>query len=293
MDPCLAARRICVAVDVENYSGRGDLAQESVQRDLAALLRGAHAAAAPAVALARQASGDGEVALVDPPADEGRFLASFVHSLWTGLGEEGAEVPFRLRVAVHCGMAWLGDNGFVGRAVVKTCRMLDAQILRAALRDDPGTRLALMVSDSFYDDVVRRDPPGLAANRFTQVRVGGPFDADAWIWTGGRTLGAQPAHADPGRKDPGRSAPERDEPGRAELDSAESGSTGSDGAAQVVPRAEETPRAEVRVPAPAPAPPMAAMSVTVHPDARVGTLIQAAEIVGGVHLEAGRPPGTP
>ncbi|ROO90543.1 hypothetical protein EDD29_8274 [Actinocorallia herbida] len=259
MDPALAARRICVAVDVENYSGRGDLAQEEVQRGLAALLRGAHAAAAPAVALARQPSGDGEVALVDPPADEARFLADFVHSLWTGLGAEGEAVPFRLRVSVHCGIAWLGDNGFVGRAVVKTCRMLDSAVLRAALRDDPGTRLALMVSDSFYDDVVRRDPPGLAAARFTAARVGGPFDADAWIWTGGRPIAAD------GELVP-RTTPPAPRPAAPD---------------------------EIKIPQPAPAAPLAAMSVTVHPDARVGTLIQAAEIIGGVHLSAAPPPGAP
>ncbi|GAB2821648.1 hypothetical protein GCM10022221_19620 [Actinocorallia aurea] len=262
MDPSLAARRICVAVDVENYSARGDLAQEELQRSLSALLRGAHAAAAPAVALARQPSGDGEVALVDPPADEAAFLSRFVHSLWTGLGAEGERVPFRLRVAVHCGIAWIGDNGFVGRAVVKTCRMLDSAPLRTALRDDPGTRLALMVSDSFYDDVIRGDPPGLAASRFTPARIGGPFDADAWTWTGGRprSTGAELVP---------RSAPPPPKP------------------------TPPKPTGPEQVTAPPAVAQLAAMSVTVHPDARIGTLIQAAEITGGIHLAAGPPREAP
>ncbi|MCD0452675.1 hypothetical protein LO762_26345 [Actinocorallia sp. API 0066] len=252
MDPAVAARRLCLAVDMENYSGRSDAEQASAQARLARLLDDAHAAASPSAPLARQASGDGEVALLDPPVDEARFVSDFVHSLWTGL--RARNTPIRLRVAAHTGIAWVGANGFVGRAVVKTCRMLDSAPLRAALRSDEEARLALIVSDAFFDDVIRRDPPGLSSAAFTKTRTGPPeaeFSCDAWIWTGQtRRLLPEAAHTAP----------------------------------------PPAPQAE---PAAVVVAPVAAMSVTVHPGGVIGTLIQAGEIVGGFRVAPERPADTP
>jgi len=248
MDPGIAVRRICVAVDMENYSGRNDHAQAQAQRRLAALLDRAHATAPPSALAFRQRSGDGEVSLFHPGMDEVRFFADFVHSLWTGLQEDGP--PLRLRMAVHCGIAWVGDNGMVGRAVVKTCRMVDSAPLREALASDPETPLALMVSDPFFDDVVRNDPPGLSSSGFVQVRFTSPkgdLSGDGWVWRGASLR------------------------------------------TEVVPVEAAPPSAPVEAPAP-PAQavsPLTAMSVTVHPGAQVGTVIQVAEVIGGINLSAG------
>ncbi|WP_329100355.1 hypothetical protein OG792_18050 [Micromonospora sp. NBC_01699] len=62
--------------------------------------------------------------------------------------------------------------------------MRDSAELRTALREATGADLAVAVSATVYDEIVRHEPRDLRANRFRRVTVdirGKNFRADAWI----------------------------------------------------------------------------------------------------------------
>lgn len=167
-------RRLCVAVDVEGYSRSTVPGQRHTQ----AALRGVLDAAWAGRAVDRQPNGDGEVALVAADVDEADVLAHVVRSMDTGARAAG----LRLRLAAHAGLAALGHNGFIGHAVVRTCRMLDSAVLRRALAEHRGPGAVAMVSESLYEDVVALDRAELAAREFRPVDITGPgFRARAFL----------------------------------------------------------------------------------------------------------------
>lgn len=175
------SQRLCLAVDVEDYSGRTVPGQELVQADLAHLLDGAwHPLRAD-----RQASGDGEVAVAAADVDPSAALSHLAGHLVDGLAAlQAAGRRQRLRVAAHVGHVEAGANGFVGHAVVRTCRMVGSAPLRRCLDEHPGANLALMVSEPVWEDVVAPEVHALRAADFRPVDVRDPakaFTARAWV----------------------------------------------------------------------------------------------------------------
>ncbi|WP_328644715.1 hypothetical protein OHS58_29500 [Amycolatopsis sp. NBC_00348] len=63
----------------------------------------------------------------------------------------------RLRVAIHAGEVYEGSHGTVSDATSFAFRLLDEQQVKSALKSS-GAQLALIVSDTFFQDVVRADP---------------------------------------------------------------------------------------------------------------------------------------
>jgi hypothetical protein len=101
----------------------------------------------------------------------------------------------QVRAAAHIGHVYRDDHGLVGDDINLLFRMLDSKPLRAALTgprsgSGPGTRtaagpgaeLALAISASMYDNVVRRHPAlaGPALFRHVNTRVKGTR-VNAWI----------------------------------------------------------------------------------------------------------------
>jgi hypothetical protein len=162
------SRRLCVAVDVEGYSRRSVAEQRSTQTALRHVLDEVWSG----IAADRQPNGDGEVALAPCGADETAVLAHIL----TTLDSTCSATNLRLRAAAHAGHAAVGANGFVGHAVVRTCRMLHAAALRHALADDPApSGVALLVSESLFEDVVALEASGLVADQFRPIDI---HDAD-------------------------------------------------------------------------------------------------------------------
>lgn len=177
------AVRLCVAVDIEGYRHRSLTGQRRAQADLVSLLDAMWRDVGRAE---RQARGDGEVAVAPAGADHSSTLSQVATVLRSGLGalDDGGERRLRLRVAAHVGHVEAGANGFVGLAVVRTCRMLDSAPLRAALDEHPAAHLALMVSEPVLEDVVSRELHLLRAADFRAVDVREPaksFVSRAWI----------------------------------------------------------------------------------------------------------------
>jgi class 3 adenylate cyclase len=106
----------------------------------------------------------------------------------------GPGAQLRLRMAVHAGEVHHDRTGIAGASVIHACRLLDAPDLKAALAASPAD-LALIVSDSFYHDVVRHDP-GLDPASFHRIHVS-VKETETVAW-----LGIEARPSSPGQPQP-------------------------------------------------------------------------------------------
>jgi hypothetical protein len=105
--------------------------------------------------------GDGAFVLVSPEVPKSWLVTRLPIHMAAALGRHNATCPanarIRLRMAVHAGEVHFDAHGVTGSAVNKTFRLVEAPALKSALDGSAGV-LALIVSDWFYDEVVRHEP---------------------------------------------------------------------------------------------------------------------------------------
>lgn len=170
--------RLVLAVDVEKYSARDAREQLRAQTELQRILT----AAARNVGLDQrewyeQVSGDGELVVMPEDVDVPVVVGDFTSSLETILGEYnrrvigGTRLRLRLRLALHHGTLTPGPFGPAGDAPIVVSRLLDAKPLRRLLAEQQERDLALIVSQSLYQDVVRTGFCSLDPEEFQAVRV--------------------------------------------------------------------------------------------------------------------------
>jgi hypothetical protein len=174
---------------MEQYSRRDNLRQYRAQQTFHEVMD----EAVNAIGLRRddwttQQSGDGELAILPADTPEPAVVADLVPALDRILRDHNQTLlpaaRIRLRVAIHQGLVHLtGTNGFPGETVVEVSRLLDAEVLRHALRVFPHASVALIVSRSIFQDVVRQRYRGLRPERFAHVPVTvKQLATDAWIY---------------------------------------------------------------------------------------------------------------
>lgn len=102
--------------------------------------------------------GDSVLALAPSTVPKGAFAGKLPGALVAALKEHNAVHPLeeqiKLRLALHAGEVTMDRYGVAAPAVIKACRLLNAQRLKDELRNSPGN-LAMIVSGWFYDDVIR------------------------------------------------------------------------------------------------------------------------------------------
>jgi hypothetical protein len=76
----------------------------------------------------------------------------------------------QLRAAVHIGEVYSDAHGLAGTAVNHLCRLLDAPVFKQALADS-GADIGLIVSDYFFESVVRPGPGMIDPDTFHPVTV--------------------------------------------------------------------------------------------------------------------------
>ncbi|GAA2111766.1 hypothetical protein GCM10009759_54050 [Kitasatospora saccharophila] len=179
--PCLLPsgttphRRLCLAVDVEQYSRLDTLAQSTVQTDLVRLLdEAARRSGLDRTGWERQPQGDAEFDVLPADVPEAVVLGPFVHHLAVCLRmlNARAEGPrLRMRLAIDSGVATTAALGHAGPAPVAVARYVNAHQLKAVLAGLLAADLAVIVSDRLYQDVVRSGQPGLDPAQYRRVHV--------------------------------------------------------------------------------------------------------------------------
>lgn len=168
--------RLLVAVDVEKYSTRDAREQLRAQTELQRILN----VAAQNTGLDQrewyeQVSGDGELVVLPEDVDVSAVVGDFTCQLEQMLAEFNrraiTETPLRLRVAMHHGTLTPGPFGPAGDAPIVVSRLLDAKPLRKLLAEQQDRDLALIVSQTLFQDVVRTGFCSLDPDEFQAVRV--------------------------------------------------------------------------------------------------------------------------
>jgi tetratricopeptide (TPR) repeat protein len=117
--------------------------------------------------------GDGVLVLVPPVVPKSWLVTRVPAYLVEALVRHNAAHPeqerIRLRIALHAGEVHQDPHGFAGVSINRAFRLVEAPASRTALRDSPGVA-ALIVSDWFYDEVVRHHPAAWPSC-FRQVHV--------------------------------------------------------------------------------------------------------------------------
>ncbi|MCE7003959.1 tetratricopeptide repeat protein [Kibdelosporangium philippinense] len=122
--------------------------------------------------------GDGVMVMVPATVAKAVFVEALPRALVAAVVEQGQQ--FKLRVALHSGEVSVDDLGPVGASVNFAFRLVDAIPLRRAL-EESGSRVAFIVSATFYDNVIRPHPNAdLSAYRQVSVAIK-ETDATAWI----------------------------------------------------------------------------------------------------------------
>jgi hypothetical protein len=185
-------RRLCVAYDVENYSGRGTRREYATQQRLSDILDFAfrEAGAVPGSPEVQE-QGDGGIALLPTggAVDEPRLLVGLVNALRTGLTELNEDLVeqarVRLRVGLDEGVVHRAPHGYVGPAVIDVCRLRDADVVRSALAGSDAP-MVVAAADGLYRDVLSQGYHGLPGSAFTPVDVQvKSYSGRAWIYLPG------------------------------------------------------------------------------------------------------------
>jgi hypothetical protein len=179
----MSLRRLCILVDLENYSRLDGNQQYTAQRVLASAL----AVAADKAGLRRpkwqrQLAGDGELAVLPVDELQAQVVGAFPLALDAQLREqEGRDgLLLRVRMAMVYGVVTESELGYSDHAVVAVARMADAAPVRRALALVPEARLVLALSTELFRDVIRHGDAALTAAHFIRVPID-RMEGDAWI----------------------------------------------------------------------------------------------------------------
>ncbi|MFE9772386.1 hypothetical protein ACFYOV_12060 [Streptomyces sp. NPDC005931] len=179
--------RTILLLDIERFSDRDDVEQAYLRRMLYDITdRALESAGIDETLRLRADRGDSVMALIDANAPVTALLRALLTEVPTQLRAvnrmASRSAQIRLRGVVATG--WVAvdrHDGWVGSDLNHACRLLDAGLLREALRERPDD-FVLCVSDALYAGVVRHDHPGIPASDFHPVTVdskNGPLRA--WL----------------------------------------------------------------------------------------------------------------
>ena len=151
-------------VDVENFGdpARTNAHQLAVREGMYEALRQSFAQAGIGWgACMAEDRGDGVLLLVPPEVPKSWLVSVVPARLAEVLAAHNAACDgperIRLRMALHAGEVHRDTHGWAGVSLNRAFRLIDAPACRAALHDSSGV-LALIISDWFYDEVVRHYP---------------------------------------------------------------------------------------------------------------------------------------
>ncbi|MET8946321.1 hypothetical protein ABZX30_22745 [Streptomyces sp. NPDC004542] len=193
--------RTILLLDIERFSDRDDVEQAYLRRMLYDITdRTLQSAGIDETRRLRADRGDSVMELIDAGAPVTALLRALLTEVPAQLRTVNrmASRSAQIRLRGVLGTGWVAvdaHDGWVGSDLNHACRLLDADVLRAALRERAGD-FALCVSNALYEGVVRHDHPGIPAADFHEVIVtskNGPLTA----WLHGPVPGAGRKAGDP------------------------------------------------------------------------------------------------
>ncbi|WP_121709201.1 hypothetical protein [Streptomyces sp. E5N91] len=179
--------RTILLLDIERFSDRDDVEQAYLRRMLYDIAdRTLQSAGIDETLRLRADRGDSVMELIDANAPVTALLRALLAEVPAQLRSvnrmASRSAQIRLRGVLASGWVAVDEReGWVGSDLNHACRLLDAPLLRAALRERPDD-FALCVSDALYSGVVRHDHAGIPADAFHAVTLGsknGPLSA--WL----------------------------------------------------------------------------------------------------------------
>ncbi|MEU1202296.1 hypothetical protein ABZ446_39610 [Streptomyces sp. NPDC005813] len=179
--------RTILLLDIEKYSDRDDVEQAYLRRMLYDITdRVLESAGIDERLRLRADRGDSVMELIDANASVTALLRALLTEVPAQLRSvnrmASSSAQIRLRGVVATGYVAVDDHdGWVGSDLNHACRLLDARLLRAALRERPDD-FALCVSEGVHQGIVRHGHHGIPAQDFHPVTVdskNGPLRA--WL----------------------------------------------------------------------------------------------------------------
>ncbi|WP_406332271.1 hypothetical protein [Streptomyces sp. NBC_00203] len=179
--------RTILLLDIEKYSDRDDVEQAYLRRMLYDITdRTLESAGIDERLRLRADRGDSVMELIDANASVTALLRALLTEVPVQLRAvnrmASSSAQIRLRGVVATGYVAIDDHdGWVGSDLNHACRLLDAQLLRAALRERADD-FALCVSEGVHTGIVRHGHPGIPAEDFHPVTVDSKNGAlRAWL----------------------------------------------------------------------------------------------------------------
>ncbi|MEV6352463.1 hypothetical protein [Streptomyces hydrogenans] len=214
--------RTILLLDIERFSRRDDVVQAVLRRRLNAIVdQTLEAAGVEPSQQYREDRGDGLIVLLSGDVAKTALLRALLttatdllheHNL---LASESAQMRLRTVLAAgevahdpHAGTT----GGIVGHDLNQACRLLDADVLRAALAARPAEHAVLAVSAPVYEGIVRHGHRGVRPELFARADVTVKDGVlPAWIHRG---AGTGPAEATPAPTPAPEAVAATDPPGR-------------------------------------------------------------------------------
>jgi hypothetical protein len=170
-----AVHRTILAVDIQGFGDlrRNNPNQIAVREGMYRSLRLAfEVAGIPWDACRPEDRGDSVFFLISPEVHKAVFVEMLPPALAEALhqhnGTHPPEEQIRMRMVLHAGEVNYDEHGVAATSVNLAFRLIDAPQLKAALNAAAGSTLAVIVSEWFFDEVVRHCP-GVDAASYRQV----------------------------------------------------------------------------------------------------------------------------
>ncbi|WP_405613722.1 hypothetical protein [Streptomyces sp. NBC_01508] len=166
--------RTILLLDIERYSDRDDVEQAYLRRMLYNIADQTLDAAGIGSGLRQRADrGDSVMELIDANAPVSVLLRTLLTEVPVQLRDTNRKASrsaqIRLRAVLATGYVAIdAHEGWVGTDLNHACRLLDATLLRNALRERPDD-FALCVSDSVHQGIVRHGHPGIRPEDFSHI----------------------------------------------------------------------------------------------------------------------------
>ncbi|MFC8080074.1 hypothetical protein ACFUN8_31615 [Streptomyces sp. NPDC057307] len=209
--------RTILLLDIERYSDRDDIEQSFLRRmlyDIADQTLDAAGIGSPQ--RLRADRGDSVMELIDANAPVSVLLRTLLTEVPVQLRKTNrlaaSSAQIRLRAVLATGYVAIdAHDGWVGSDLNHACRLLDAKLLRDALRERADD-FALCVSDSVHQGIVRHGHPGIRPEDFHHIAPESKNGRlSAWLHgpaPAGESAPSSEAVAEPREKENGRETPE-------------------------------------------------------------------------------------